>query len=234
MSIEQYRTAYEELLQKYLDLLEYSFICSEDLVEANRKINVLRYKNKKLLTQPPPIENVRPNKRARLYAGTRDEVPKPDGAQNESADTTSHNTTTPASNSAIEKRRRVKVPKEKKKSEEPAVPCSAVLSGRQCKSRAQQGSAYCWRHLPLDPNSEWAWCAHTDSQGKQCSNPVLKNKPSKFCKFHTSTTAPRAGETSEAQVTGVNPRPLMTMMNTSESSSDSSDSSDSDEELTAN
>lgn len=135
--------------------------------------------SRKLLTQPPPIKNTRPNKRARLTTTTRDEVSKPDAVPSESTEPSTttmgpiNNTT--AASTPVDKRRRVKVPKEKK-SDEPAVPCSAVLSGRQCKSRAQHGAQYCWRHLPLDPNSEWAWCAHTDSNGKQCSNPVLKNK----------------------------------------------------------
>ncbi len=133
---------------------------------------------RKLLTQPPLIENTRPTKRAKLTNSARDEVLKPDGVLESGPEqnTTSTNNMHPtASSAAVEKRRRVKVPKEKK-SEEPTVPCSAVLSGRQCKSRAQHGAQYCWRHLPLDPNSEWVWCAHTDSGGKQCSNPVLKNK----------------------------------------------------------
>jgi len=113
-----------------------------------------------------------------MTTSSRDEAPKPDVASIESAaeQTTSINTNTNNNiTSVVEKRRRVSVPKEKKKSDD-AVPCSAVLNGRQCKSRAQQGAQYCWRHLPLDPNSEWVWCAHSDSQGKQCSNPVLKNK----------------------------------------------------------
>lgn len=70
-----------------------------------------------------------------------------------------------------------------------AVMCAASIGpNRPCKSRALAGSQYCWRHGPLDPNSEFMFCTFTSESGsnkKKCSNPILKTKEIPFCTYHT-------------------------------------------------
>lgn len=70
-----------------------------------------------------------------------------------------------------------------------AVMCAASIGpNRPCKSRALAGSMYCWRHGPLDPNSEFMFCTFSSESGsnkKKCSNPILKTKEIPFCTYHT-------------------------------------------------
>lgn len=65
--------------------------------------------------------------------------------------------------------------------------CAASIGpNRPCKSRALAGSKYCWRHGPLDPNSEFMFCTYSDpNMKKKCSNPILKTKEIPFCTYHT-------------------------------------------------
>lgn len=55
-----------------------------------------------------------------------------------------------------ERRRKVCRPE----SAEAIETCISSTRGRPCKSKAIAGLQYCWHHSPLDPNSEWTYCAH--------------------------------------------------------------------------
>lgn len=64
--------------------------------------------------------------------------------------------------------------------------CVAVLGpGRSCKTKRNLGSMYCWRHAPLDPNSDSAFCRFADPDThKKCSNAIPKSKKPLLCAHH--------------------------------------------------
>jgi hypothetical protein len=70
-------------------------------------------------------------------------------------------------------------------------PLCAGTSGanRPCKSRAQPGSAYCWRHSPLDPNSGMVYCKCVAQLFETTVHPEKSD-----CNFILADTATRRRE----------------------------------------